>query len=163
MRRGWWRVTLAFGRGSAMLLVVALAAGCGSTSTTEADSAHFVGTYLDPSDPTVAIRLDVHAGGTFTLILCGQGFEDPGERTHEVTRGSWALFAEGIQLDAEEWHAALVSHSIPVTVHGRCDTLPGVRWTSESECAPLKSGQLVRWRELEEFVHPREGFGTSGM
>ena len=163
MWQGWSRWIPVPATSSAVLLVLTLAVGCDSTGMTEGDSARFVGTYVDPSGPVGTIRLDVHAGGTFTLTLCERGFGDPTEGEREIARGSWTPLGEGIELDAEEWRATLVSHSVPVTIAGRTDTLPGLRWISESESAPLKSGRLVRRREFDEFLHPPEGSGTEGM
>jgi len=155
--------TLALARSSALLLLLAFAVGCGSADTTGADSAPFIGTYIDPTGPAGTITLDVRAGGTFTLSMCDLGLEVPGEREQEITGGSWTLLAEGLELDTGEWRATLVSDSVPVAILGHDDTLPGLRWVSESESAPLRSARFVRLEEFQEFVHPPGGFGGEGM
>ena len=163
MRCSSSRGTLAFARSSALLLVLSLAMGCGSAGTMEEESAPFIGSYIDPCSPAGSITLDVHAGGTFTLTMCDGGREGLGEREQEIAGGSWTLLAEGLELDAGEWRATLVSDSVPVAIPGHNETLPGLRWISDSRSAPLGSARLVRLQELEEFVQPPEGSGGEGM
>jgi hypothetical protein len=136
-------------------------AGCSSEEPPLETIPWFVGEYVDPSHPGGAVRLDVSRDGTFTLTQC-EHWEAEGEDSGtEIARGRWASLGDGLELQGDEWSAALMSDEIAVTLLSRSDTLPGLRCTETRGSALLDSVRLMRYRDFADFVHPPEGSGSS--
>ena len=154
---------------AALAVAAMILAGCGRAGPTPAELAGLDREYVSVGSVEACIVLLLQSDGGF---LVSERARDPERHASRempmrpepapVATGKWT-FADGLlDLTGDGWMASYEVDSTRVEIPQRADTLSSLRWVTSTEGSPFSACDLVSAPELDEFLHPTEGKGSSG-
>lgn len=143
--------------------------GCGRTAPSTVELAGLDREYVSVASGETCIVLLLRSDGDFLVSERAQDPERHASREMPmrpepapVATGKWT-FADGLlDLTGDGWMASYEVDSTRVEIPQRADTLSSLRWVTSTEGSPFSACDLVSASELDEFLHPTEGKGSSG-
>ncbi|MCK4512240.1 hypothetical protein KAW64_10905 [bacterium] len=160
-----WRLTWV------CVCVAVVVGGCGRTAPSPVELAGLDREYVSVASGEICIVLLLRSDGGFLVSERRAG--DPerhGSREMPmrpepapVAAGEWTVSDGLLDLAGDGWMASYEADSTRVEIPDRVDTLSSLRWVTSTEGSPFSACDLVSRAEFDEFLHPTEGRGRSGL